>query len=79
MSFKDSQANGNAYNNADSFAMAFDEAWQDYSSSNSKKPLSKEDKIDMILQKIQSHPFLKDYPEEAKEVAKFRLRLLNLQ
>ena len=78
MKFKSSPGDGYSYNNADSFAMAFDQAWKDYSSSKVKESENRENKIEIILKQIASHPFLKDYPEKAKQIAKFRLRLLNL-
>ena len=79
MPFETSQRGDHSYSNADSFAMAFDEAWKNYSSSNKDKPVNTEEKIELIFQQIQNHPFLKDYPNDAKQVAKFRLRLLNLE
>ena len=78
MSFKSDPGDGHAYNNADSFAMAFDDAWKNYSSNTSKKKENIEDKVEIILRTIKNHPFLEEFPEEAKQVAKFRLRLLNL-
>ncbi len=78
MTFKSTPGNGYSYNNADSFAMAFDDAWKDYSSKKMNKNKSKDDKVEIILKQIENHPFLKDYPEKARQVAKFRLRLLDL-
>ena len=79
MSFKASQGNNQTYNNADSFAMAFDEAWKNYSSKHTNGSETTVEKIEIILQQIQSHPFLKDYPDQAKQVVEFRIRLLNLE
>ena len=80
MSFSaESQGGDGSYNNADSFAMAFDDAWKSYSSKKNQPPTSKEDKITLILNKIKDHPFLKSSPEKAKEIAIFRLRLLKLE
>ena len=31
-----------------------------------------------IFNEIKEHPFLQSHPEQAREVAKFRIRLLNL-
>ena len=67
------------YNNADSFAMIFDDTWKSYSSKPDTLPISKEEKLDIILKEIEDHPFLKSHPHKALEIAKFRLRLLNLK
>ncbi len=72
------QDQSNAYNNADSFAMIFDEAWQKHNF-NKENVLSTEQKIDKILQENKEHPFIKNSPAQAKSVAKFRLRLLQLE
>ncbi len=66
------------YNNADSFAMAFDDAW----ASNSFKEeifKSKEDKLEKTLEIIKDHPFVVNSPIEARKVASFRVRLLKLK
>ena len=41
--------------------------------------LSQEQKISMAFSKIKDHPFLINEPSKAKEVAIFRIRLLNLK
>ena len=80
MSFPlESQGNDRFYNNADSFAMVFDQTWKSYSAKNDKNPPSKEEKLKFILTKIKDHPFLQASPDQAKEIAQFRLRLLNLE
>ena len=79
MSYKATQSNNKSYNNADSFAMAFDQAWEDYSSRTSSSKKTSSEKIEIILKEMQNHPFLKDSPEMAKQIAEFRLRLLNLE
>ena len=66
------------YNNADSFSMAFDEAWLKNNSSEEVNE-SIEGKLEKILNKINDHPFLINNPEEARKVAIFRIRLLNLK
>ena len=38
-----------------------------------------EDKLEKILDIVKEHPFLKSSPSEARRVAKFRIRLLNLK
>ncbi|WP_320668250.1 hypothetical protein [Prochlorococcus sp. MIT 1307] len=72
------QGNDRYYNNADSFAMAFDDKWKSFSSQPNKSVTSKEEKIKIILSEIKDHPFLNEYPREAKKIAEFRLRLLKL-
>ena len=65
------------YNNADSFAMAFDSAWNNLDIENTTK-LDKEEKIIKIFEKIKTHPFLIDNPIESKNIASFRIKLLGL-
>ena len=79
MAFPSSQGDDRFFNNADSFAMAFDDKWKSFSSQSKERPRSKEEKLEIILAEVQEHPFFKDYPDKAKQIAKFRLRLLNLE
>ncbi len=65
------------YNNADSFAMAFDLAWNSLDIENKTK-LDKEEKIKKTFEKIKTHPFLIDNPVESKNIASFRINLLGL-
>ncbi len=65
------------YNNADSFAMAFDSAWNNLDIEN-KANLDKEEKIMKTFEKIKTHPFLINNPVESKNIASFRIRLLGL-
>ena len=67
------------FNNADSFAMAFDETWKTYSPSKNEPNPNQEEKLKIILLKIKDHPFLKQQPEKANEIARFRLRLMNIE
>ena len=55
------------YNNADSFAMSFDEEWKniDCEDLNSK--------IDKVLELLSDHPFLVSNPENARKMAEFRV------
>ncbi len=66
------------YNNADSFAMIFDDAWQ---KSNIKDDdgLTIDEKIRKIIEENSDHPFIQSSPSQAFSVAKFRLRLLKIQ
>ena len=79
MPFPSNQNEDRFFNNADSFAMMFDDKWKSYSSTSKKIPRDTEEKLEIILTQIKDHPFLQNYPDKAKEIAKFRLRLLNLE
>lgn len=70
-------SNGNSYNNADSFAMAFDAAWKDCDLEKNKD-ISIEDKIKITFEKIKTHPFLIENPIQSKNLALFRIKLLGL-
>ena len=55
------------YNNADSFAISFDEEW---------KKIDCEDlllKIDKVFEILSDHPFLISSPENARKMAEFRI------
>ena len=68
---------GNSYNNADSFAMAFDEAWKDCKLEKNKD-INIEEKIKITFEKIKTHPFLIENPIQSKNLALFRIKLLGL-
>ncbi|KGG34086.1 hypothetical protein EV10_0122 [Prochlorococcus marinus str. SS51] len=68
----------NFYDNADSFAMVFDEAWKEKQFKNDDK-LTIDQKIETIIEQNKDHPFIKSSPAKAISVAKFRLRLLQLE
>ena len=70
-------SNGNLYNNADSFAIAFDAAWKDFSLGNDKD-INIEEKIKMTFKKIPNHPFLVENPKQSNDIALFRIKLLGL-
>ena len=55
------------YDNADSFAMSFDEEWKNIECKNSRL------KIDEVLEILSDHPFLKANPENARKMAEFRI------
>ena len=65
-------------NNADSFAMFFDQAWKKQAQNKSNEQLDEKEKLNIALSEINDHPFLKNFPDQAREVARFRIRLLNL-
>ena len=55
------------YDNADSFAMSFDEEW---------KKITCEDlrlKIDKVFEHLSDHPFLVSNPDNARKMAEFRI------
>ena len=55
------------YDNADSFATSFDEAW---------KNIDCEDlslKIDKVLELLSDHPFFVSNPKNARKLAEFRI------
>ena len=66
------------YNNADSFAMFFDKAWKNYHNKRSNLDISTPKKLEIVLSELKDHPFWKSSPKEAKDLAHFRIRLLNL-
>ena len=70
-------SNGNSYNNADSFAMAFDAAWKDCDLANDKD-IKIEEKMQITFEKIKTHPFLIENPIQSKKIAFFRIKLLGL-
>ena len=55
------------YDNADSFAMSFDEEWINIDCKDPKL------KIDKVLELLSDHPFLVSNPENAKKMAEFRI------
>ena len=59
--------NDKLYNNADSFAMSFDEEWKNIDCDDLRL------KIDKVLEILSNHPFLRSNPENAKKMAEFRI------
>ena len=57
----------NLYNNADSFAMSFDEEWKNIDCDDSNL------KIDKVFKILSEHPFLLSNPENARKMAEFRI------
>ena len=55
------------YDNADSFAMSFDEEWNKVDCNDLKL------KIDKVLELLYDHPFLVSNPENARKLAEFRI------
>ena len=55
------------YNNADSFAMSFDEEWKNIDCEDSYS------KINKVFEILSEHPFLVSNPENARKIAEFRI------
>ena len=55
------------YDNADSFAMSFDEEWINVDCEDSRL------KIDKVLEALSEHPFLVSNPKNARKIAEFRI------
>ena len=55
------------YDNADSFAMSFDEEWKNIDCNNLRL------KIDKVLELLSDHPFLLSNTEAARKIAEFRI------
>tara|TARA_Y100000589_G_scaffold235102_1_gene222491 strand:+ start:165 stop:368 length:204 start_codon:yes stop_codon:yes gene_type:complete len=58
------------FNNADSFAMSFDEEW------NKLKCEDESLKINKIIDLLSDHPFVQSNPKIALEIANFRIKSL---
>ena len=55
------------YNNADSFAISFDQAWKKINCNDLAQ------KIDKVIEVLSEHPFVISNPEDARNIAKFRI------
>ena len=55
------------YDNADSFAISFDEEWKNIDCKDSQL------KIDKIFEILSEHPFLVSNPENARKMIEFRI------
>jgi hypothetical protein len=69
---------GQLFDNADSFAMVFDAAWQKLLTQSKAAGVSAEDKKRMAMEACADHPFMLGNPAMADQVADFRIRLLGL-
>ena len=56
-----------AYNNADSFAIFFDEEWQKVSCEDMTQ------KIEKVIKQLSNHPFVISNPDNARNIANFRI------
>ena len=59
--------NDKIYDNADSFAMSFDEEWENIDCDDIRY------KIDKVFELLSDHPFLISNPENARKMADFRI------
>ena len=58
------------YNNADSFAISFDEEWQKVNCNDISQ------KIDKVIEILSDHPFVISNLDNARNIAKFRIHSL---
>ena len=58
------------FNNADSFAMSFDEEWQKFKCEDEIL------KINKVIDLLSDHPFVQSNPERAIQIANFRIKSL---
>ncbi|MFM7360483.1 MAG: hypothetical protein ACKO25_01395 [Cyanobium sp.] len=70
------QGGDRLFNNADSFAHAFDQAWHSHSDPDGSLEIGA--KLELILERIGDHPFAQADPATARQVGEFRIRLLGL-
>ena len=56
-----------SYDNADSFAMSFDEEWEKIECEDLRL------KINKVFELLSNHPFLVSNPENARKMAEFRI------
>ena len=62
--------NDKTYNNADSFAISFDQEWQKVNCNDITL------KIDKVIEILCDHPFVISNPINAKNIANFRIHSL---
>ena len=56
-----------AYNNADSFAISFDDEWQKVDCNDAAQ------KIDKVIEILSDHPFVISNLDNARNIAEFRI------
>jgi hypothetical protein len=66
------------FNNADSFAQVFDEAWNRLSRGHASGSGGSEALLEAVLAQLADHPFAQSDPAMARQVGEFRIRLLGL-
>ena len=55
------------YDNADSFAISFDQEWQKVNCNDLSQ------KIDKVIEILSDHPFVISNPDNARKIANFRI------
>ena len=60
------------YNNADSFAISFDEEWHKLNCNDMTQ------KIDKVIEILSDHPFVISNPVNARNIANFRINSLKI-
>ena len=60
------------YDNADSFAISFDEKWKHVDCEDTKL------KIEKVFELLSEHPFLVSNPEKARQMIEFRIFSLKI-
>ncbi len=55
------------YDNADSFAISFDDQWPKIKCNDIRV------KIDKVIELLSDHPFVVSNPDKAKQIAEFRI------
>ena len=60
------------YDNADSFAISFDEKWKHVDCEDTKL------KIEKVFELLSDHPFLVSNPEKARQMIEFRIFSLKI-
>ena len=58
--------------------MVFDTAWKECRKSAEFADQSLDEKIETVIEQLSEHPFVQSGPEQARQVAQFRVRLLDL-
>ena len=58
------------FNNADSFAISFDEEWQKLKCEDESV------KINKVIELLSDHPFVQSNPDTALQIANFRIKSL---
>ena len=69
---------GQLFDNPDSYAMVFDEAWRRLEGTREGAELTAEAKKQRAMAACADHPFALSNPAMAGQVADFRIRLLGL-
>ena len=69
---------GQLFDNADSFAMMFDDAWRQLLRQPDAAALTGDERKQRALEACADHPFMMSSPAMASQVAEFRIRLLGL-